>query len=39
MITTVGEQIGCLLMLAHVTRKDAADHLAELVVDTTAVRR
>jgi uroporphyrinogen-III synthase len=39
MITTVGEQIGCMLMLAHVTRQDAADHLAELVVDTTAVRR
>jgi uroporphyrinogen-III synthase len=34
MITTVGEQIGCMLMLAHVTRADGAVHLAELVLGT-----
>src|SRR4051794_34632649 len=33
MITTVGEQIGCMLMLAHVAaRTEGAPHLAELVL-------
>lgn len=38
MITTVGEQIGCMLMLAHVTQKDPGEHLAELLVDAPARR-
>ena len=33
MITTVGEQVGCMLMLAQITRSELADHLAELVLD------
>ena len=32
MITTVGEQIGCMLMLANVSRLDETDHLVELVL-------
>ena len=32
MITTVGEQIGCMLMLAQATRPIGALHLAELVL-------
>ena len=32
MITTMGEQIGCMLMLANVTKTDAGVHLAELVL-------
>jgi hypothetical protein len=32
MITTVGEQIGCMLMLAHAGRADGTLHLPELVL-------
>lgn len=38
MITTVGEQIGCMLMLAHVSHAEAGDHLAELLVNAPAHR-
>jgi signal transduction protein with GAF and PtsI domain len=31
MITTVGELVGCMLMLAQITSKDAAEQLADLV--------
>ncbi|HYP09516.1 MAG TPA: GAF domain-containing protein [Bryobacteraceae bacterium] len=34
MITTVGEQIGCMLMLAHATSSDTAAHLVEHVLGT-----
>lgn len=35
MIATVGEQMGCMLMLAHVANTGVTDHLAELVLDPT----
>jgi signal transduction protein with GAF and PtsI domain len=38
MITTVGEQIGCMLMLAHGTRSDSAVQLTELVLGAPVQR-
>jgi uroporphyrinogen-III synthase len=32
MITTVGEQVGCMLMLSRLTGSDAAEHLPELLL-------
>jgi signal transduction protein with GAF and PtsI domain len=36
MITTVGEQVGCMLMLSRVTALEAAEHLPELVLTAPA---
>jgi uroporphyrinogen-III synthase len=36
MITTLGEQIGCMLMLSHVSRNTPVDHLAEMVLASSA---
>ena len=36
MITTVGEQVGCMLMLSKVSGQEAAEHLPELVLTTPA---
>ena len=38
MITTVGEQIGCMLMLAQLKDPDAVNHLADLVLESSARR-
>lgn len=38
MIATVGELVGCMLMSAHVTSADAAEHLADLVVASPSRR-
>jgi signal transduction protein with GAF and PtsI domain len=35
MITTVGEQIGCMLMLSQVTDQGACDHLTELLLESS----
>jgi signal transduction protein with GAF and PtsI domain len=39
MITTVGEQIGSMLMLARTPHNDPSEHLSELVLGAPAVRR
>lgn len=36
MITTVGEQVGCMLMLSRVTALEAVEHLPELVLTAPA---
>jgi signal transduction protein with GAF and PtsI domain len=36
MITTVGEQVGCMLMLSRVTALEATEHLPELVLTAPA---
>ena len=36
MITTVGEQVGCMLMLSRVSGLEAAEHLPELVLTSPA---
>jgi uroporphyrinogen-III synthase len=36
MITTVGEQVGCMLMLSRVTALEASEHLPELVLTAPA---
>src|SRR4051794_17493547 len=38
MITTVGEQVGCMLMLAQIARSESAEHLSELVLDPASRR-
>jgi two-component system, response regulator PdtaR len=39
MITTVGEQIGSMLMLARAPHNDPSEHLSELVLGAPAARR
>lgn len=39
MITTVGEQVGCMVKLAHVNEADAADHLTDFLLASTPARR
>jgi signal transduction protein with GAF and PtsI domain len=36
MITTVGEQVGCMLMLSRVTASEAVEHLPELLLTSPA---
>jgi signal transduction protein with GAF and PtsI domain len=38
MITTVGEQVGCMLMLAHMTGREGIDGLAEAVLESSPHR-